>query len=175
MSVAREQRCCALQAMFQFDLGGTVDIAQLRESFESRSREARSADPLECECDFSLPAVAAGIAVAQRAWEVRGEADAAIQLLTPEWPTHRQPNVDRNILRLGYWEIKHGGVPVALAINEAVELAKIYSIAESPAFINAVLDRIAHPTAATESAATDPLVIDPAATVGVDASSALRE
>ncbi|MSQ90395.1 MAG: transcription antitermination factor NusB [Phycisphaerales bacterium] len=155
MSAAHEQRCCALQAMFQFDLGGTRDLAQLRESFEARAREDRSADPLERECDFTLPSVALGMALAERAWALRGEADEAVRELAPEWPTHRQPSIDRNILRLGYWEIKHGGVPIALAIDEAVELAKSYSTEKSSAFINGVLDRIANPVAPAEGDAID--------------------
>ncbi len=138
--------------MFQFDLGGTVDLAQLRESFESRAREARSLNPFERECDFELPVVAEGIALAELAWAAREEADRALSELTPEWAWHRQPNIDRNILRLGYYEIKHGGIAAAIAINEAVELAKEYSHAESPPFINGVLDRVANPV----SAAVDP-------------------
>lgn len=133
--------------MFQFDLGGTVDIAQLRESFEARAREARSVNPFERECDFELPVVAEGIELAKLAWATHEEADSALSVLTPEWAWHRQPNIDRNILRLGYYELKHSGIAAAIAINEAVELAKEYSHADSPPFINAVLDRIAHPVA----------------------------
>ncbi len=156
MSRGHERRCCALQAMFQFDMGGTVDIAQLRESFESRAREARSANPFERECDFEVPVVAEGIALAESAWATRDEADQALTALTPEWAWHRQPNIDRNILRLGYYEIKHGGIAAAIAINEAVELAKEYSHAESPPFINGVLDRIAHPVAAVGDSEVKP-------------------
>jgi len=145
MSHAHEQRCCALQAMFQFDLSGVADASMLRPSFEARAREARTSDPLESECDFTLPAVAAGLELAEKAWSTHEEADQCITLLAPEWPTHRQPSIDRNILRLGYWEMKHGSIPPAVAINEAVELAKEYSTEKSSGFINGVLDRIAHP------------------------------
>jgi N utilization substance protein B len=52
--------------------------------------------------------------------------------------------VDRNILRLGTCELlAFAGVPVKVAINEAVELAKRFGTAESSAFVNGVLDRIA--------------------------------
>ncbi len=146
MSRDHERRCCALQAMFQFDLGGTSDLVHLRESFESRAREARSANAFERECDFEVPIVEEGIALAKCAWATREEADQALALLTPEWSWHRQPTIDRNILRLGYYEIKHGGVPAAIAINEAIELSKEYSHSASPPFINGVLDRVANPT-----------------------------
>lgn len=146
MSLAHEKRCCALQAMFQFDMGGSADAAMLRHSFETRAKERVVHEvglDHESECDFGPDAVEDGIKLAQNAWETREEADRTIQELTPEWTLARQPNIDRNILRLGYWEIKFGGVPLAVAIDEAVELAKSYSHEKSPAFVNAVLDRIA--------------------------------
>jgi N utilization substance protein B len=52
--------------------------------------------------------------------------------------------VDRNILRLATCELRHfADVPVKVAINEAVELAKRFGTAESPAFVNGILDRVA--------------------------------
>ncbi len=62
--------------------------------------------------------------------------------LAPEWPTYRQPVVDRNILRLAYFEIESGQTPPKVAINEAVELAREFSTQKSPAFVNGVLDKI---------------------------------
>jgi N utilization substance protein B len=53
--------------------------------------------------------------------------------------------VDRNILRLAACELRHfPDVPVKVAINEAVELAKRFGTSDSPAFVNGILDRIAH-------------------------------
>ena len=52
------------------------------------------------------------------------------------------PAVDRTVLRLGAWELLHGDVPPAVAIDEAVELAKQLSTDESPAFVNGVLARV---------------------------------
>ena len=63
--------------------------------------------------------------------------------LAPKWPTHRQPAVDRAILRLAYHEMKSGRTPIKVVINEAVELAKGYCSKESPPFINGVLDKMA--------------------------------
>lgn len=56
---------------------------------------------------------------------------------------HRQPVIDRNALRLGWYAFTHGGDPVAIAIDETVELAKTFSTEKSGAFVNAVLDRVA--------------------------------
>jgi N utilization substance protein B len=50
--------------------------------------------------------------------------------------------VDRNILRMAHYEIVHKGVPPKVAINEAVELAREFGGERSPAFVNAILDRM---------------------------------
>lgn len=77
------------------------------------------------------------------AWARHEEADEKTSVLTPDWPTHRQPPVDRSILRLAYYEMSSGHAPVKVAINEAVELAKQFGSEQSPPFINGVLDKLA--------------------------------
>ncbi len=154
MSLAYEKRCCALQALFQADQGGVADFRAIASAYERRSNELRDpAKTFDHECDFSEGAVAEGVDWAESAWAVRDAADAAVQTFAPEWPTHRQPTIDRNILRLGYWELKHANRPTAVVIDAAVELAKEYGTEKSPAFINAVLDAIAK---APEAAADAP-------------------
>ena len=60
-----------------------------------------------------------------------------------EWSLERMPPVDRNLLRLGGFELLHrDDIPDAVAINEAVELAVRLSTDESPAFVNGVLARL---------------------------------
>ena len=80
--------------------------------------------------------------MARRAWAARETADKAVAALSPDWPTHRQPVVDRTILRLAHYEMTSGKTPPKVAINEAVELAKEFSTEKSPMFINGVLDKI---------------------------------
>lgn len=75
------------------------------------------------------------------AYEGRGEADARLTQLAPDWPTHRLAPVDRAILRLGYFEIATKRNQPAVAISEAVELAKAFGTDRSPAFVNALLDK----------------------------------
>jgi N utilization substance protein B len=74
-----------------------------------------------------------------------GEAvDARIRAASKNWRLERMTRVDRNILRMGAWELEHQKeVPRAVIIDEAVELAKRYGTEESGAFVNGVLDRIA--------------------------------
>lgn len=72
------------------------------------------------------------------------ELDNLITHASPEWPISRMPAVDRSVLRIGGWEILHNpDVATAVAIDEAVELARDLSTDDSPRFINGVLGRIA--------------------------------
>ncbi|GIG54612.1 transcription antitermination factor NusB [Demequina activiva] len=72
------------------------------------------------------------------------ELNALIEDASPDWPMKRMPAVDRNLLRLAAWEIlSNEEVSVAVAIDEAVELARDLSTDDSPRFVNGVLGRIA--------------------------------
>ncbi len=128
MTKARDLRRCALQALYQFDAGNDESPEIVRGSLEHSSGSERTRDD--------------GFRLAQEAWAEHAEADEAVSALTPEWPTNRQPVVDRSILRLAYFEIVSGRTPPKVAINEAVELAREFSTDKSPLFINGVLDRI---------------------------------
>jgi N utilization substance protein B len=68
--------------------------------------------------------------------------DAAIKKASANWRLERMSRVDRNVLRLGTWELAHD-VPRAVAIDEAVELGKRFGTEDSGAFVNGVLERIA--------------------------------
>jgi transcription antitermination protein NusB len=70
--------------------------------------------------------------------------DEAIRKASTNWRLERMARVDRNVLRLGAWELlHHPEVPRAVILDEAVELAKRYGSEESGAFVNGVLDRVA--------------------------------
>lgn len=72
------------------------------------------------------------------------EIDELIAGYAQGWTLERMPNVDRALLRLTAWEILHNPeVPTAVAIDEAVELAKEYSTDDSARFVNGVLGKIA--------------------------------
>lgn len=72
------------------------------------------------------------------------ELDALITAHARDWPLARMPVIDRNLLRIGLYEILHDAdVPTAVAINEAVELAKQLSTDDSGRFINGLLARVA--------------------------------
>jgi transcription antitermination protein NusB len=70
------------------------------------------------------------------------EVDEQISKHAEHWRMERMPAVDRNILRLAVYEIKRGGTPAAVAIDEALELARKFSNEESVQFVNGVLDAV---------------------------------
>ena len=129
MHKQRTIRRLAMQALYQLDVRGEGD----REAIHDAVRDdARGPDLAE-----------AALTLAEDAWRHHADADAMATELAPDWPTHRQPPVDRAVLRLAYGEMVTGRTPVKVAINEAVELAKQFGAEQSPAFINGVLDKVA--------------------------------
>jgi N utilization substance protein B len=77
--------------------------------------------------------------------------DAEIEATSQHWSLMRMPFVDRNILRLAVYEILfEDDVPASVAINEAVEMAKVYGGDDSSKFVNGVLGKIAEVHAAQE-------------------------
>lgn len=80
------------------------------------------------------------------------ELNTLIQDASPEWTMQRMPAVDRAILRIGAWEIlSNPDVTTAVAIDEAVELARDLSTNDSPTFINGILGTIARDAPALPS------------------------
>ena len=72
------------------------------------------------------------------------EVDGYIRRFAKDWTLERMPVIDRNLLRIGVYELVHRlDVPTAAAISEAVELARRYSTEESGRFVNGMLGRIA--------------------------------
>jgi N utilization substance protein B len=73
--------------------------------------------------------------------ENQSDLDAKIQPIAPDWPIEQISRIDRNILRIGLYELLHqsDAVPAKVAINEAVELAKAFGSDNSSKFINGVL------------------------------------
>jgi len=125
-------RECALQALYQLDLSGGDPrdavrgvLAHFEEADEATERFA---DELVRGVQSERPQI-----------------DALIQTSSTHWKLERMARVDRNILRLAVYEIlRRADVPVRVTLNEAVELGKKYGSEESSAFVNGVLDRIAH-------------------------------
>ena len=143
MSQPRDRRRVALQALYQLD-SGCSDDEQLADA--TTLRESLETDSLDDQC------IVDGIQLGRATWSQRSTADAAIEPLTPDWPIRRQPTIDRNILRLAWYEMHEAGTPPKVAISEAIELAREFSTAESPSFVNGVLDRLMHAPPSSPSA-----------------------
>ena len=129
-STRREARELALRMLFQLDLGHqpveeVLEAALAQSKLEGNNRA------------YAEELVRATLAH-------RVEIDARLAALTTDWASDRQAVVDRNILRLAGYELLHRpDAPVAAVVNEAVELAKKYSTAESGRFVNGVLGALA--------------------------------
>ena len=70
------------------------------------------------------------------------ELDALLAAKAENWSIGRMPATDRNLLRLGAFEIRYTDTPDRVAIDEAIELAKRFGTANSPQFINGILDKL---------------------------------
>ena len=131
--------------MYQADLGafGAGDavgripetLVMLAEAWEMQRGElARLAPEIE---QFAVRLI--------EAWFPRAEdIDAKIERLAEGWTVERMPVTDRNVLRLGAFEVLQSDTPDRVAIDEAVELAKRYGTAQSAQFVNGILDRLMH-------------------------------
>jgi len=72
----------------------------------------------------------------------RGELDGLLTQTADHWSLERMAATDRNVLRLGAYEIIFADTPGRVAINEAVELAKRFGTRQSAQFVNGILDRL---------------------------------
>lgn len=72
----------------------------------------------------------------------RADLDAALNATADNWSLQRMAATDRNILRLAAYELLHTDTPRAVAIDEAIELAKRFGSAQSAQFVNGILDRL---------------------------------
>lgn len=149
MATQRDIRRLALQTLYQFDMQGECSADDRRVMIE------RTAD--EIECDYSPQEMDRAFELSQAAHEARAQADQLIVKLAPTWPPSRQPAMDRAILRLAHYEMTSGTTPPKVAINEAIELAKIFSTERSPAFINGVLDKVLRSLRDAEAPSTEPV------------------
>lgn len=130
MSARRKGRELALQALYQLEMSGDAPEPALRsfeESFDN-SPEAR---------DFAWELVRGVL-------ERRTDLDAKIAEASTHWRLERLSRIDANVIRIAVLEMTADSpLPVEIAIDEAIEIAKRYGTAESAAFVNGVLDQVA--------------------------------
>jgi N utilization substance protein B len=127
-SKARE---VALQMLFQVDLNADVDGRMVAEMIRERL-------PDEDLRDMAWRLFAGTM-------EYRPQLDARIQEIATNWKLSRMAATDRNILRLGAFELLHTDTPRSVVIDEALELAKKFGAEQSAQFVNGILDKLTPP------------------------------
>ena len=130
MKGRRKARCIALQVLYEMDCSGHA----LPVVFEG---QRAAASLTERQASFARWLV-------EGTWGQRAWLDQVIHRHAPEWPLSQMAYVDRNVLRMAIWEFALSGeTPLKVAINEAVELAKLFGSDSSSRFVNGVLGTLA--------------------------------
>jgi N utilization substance protein B len=124
-SKARE---VALQMLYQMDLNPQVGADVVREMINEQI-------PDETAQRFAW-SLFAGV------MECRPMLDRRIQAVAENWSLDRMAPTDRNVLRIGAFELLHTDTPPRVSIDEAIELAKRYGTAQSSQFVNGILDKL---------------------------------
>jgi N utilization substance protein B len=128
MSRRSRAREIALQALFQEDLNPQNSLENLGAFLAARLQE----EPMR---EFAKQLV---LGVKRN----QAELDQLLAEKASNWSVPRMAATDRNLLRLGAYEIRYSDTPDRVAIDEAIELAKRYGTANSPQFINGILDKL---------------------------------
>lgn len=126
MKARRKARGLALQALYELD----CTTHPLEQVIRARLEDAALSD----DGEKFVFALVNGVVTHD------AELDALIQKYAPEWPLDQMAIIDKTVLRIAIWEFAISRItPMKIAINEAVELAKIYGSEAAARFVNGVL------------------------------------
>ena len=130
MKFRRRARIAAIQALYELDLTDHPPAAVIERRIEEKS--------------FPSEGVAFVYHLVNGVLQYKEDLDALIHRYAPEWPIDQMAPIDRNVLRMALFEFRiDGQTPVKVAINEAVELAKLFGSDSAPRFVNGVLGSLA--------------------------------
>jgi N utilization substance protein B len=143
MSRRSKAREVVLQMLFQVDLNPDVSSSTVRTMLQERLEDAEMVE-------FAW-VLYAGVT------EFKSLLDEKIQTIAPHWKLSRMAATDRNVLRLGAFELIQTDCPLRVVINEALELARKFGTDQSAQFVNGVLDKLVPPEKrpSEEPASTD--------------------
>lgn len=133
MSARTKARKRALDILFESELQGKPLGASLDERL----------------IDNDPPVNEYSVTLVRGVQEHSAQIDELIEQHAVDWKLARMPGVDRNLLRIAVWEIVFGEVPPAVAVSQAVELARDLSTDESPGFVNGLLSAISKAVSAS--------------------------
>lgn len=128
MARRSKSRKVALQMLYQVDVNPEMDIYVVREMID----EQISDEPIREFCWQIYTGV----------MEYRNQLDEKIQEVAENWSLKRMAPTDRNILRIGAYELLQSDTPASVIIDECVELAKLFGTAQSFQFVNGILDKL---------------------------------
>ena len=153
MSLRKQARQLVVQMLYQIDLNSDITAEEIRAMIDEHGRSKT---------------------VRAFAWELftgvmefKQQIDAEIVHVAENWSLKRMAVTDRNILRLGTYELLHTDTPSAVIIDEAVELAREFGSAQSSQFVNGILDKLV-PGRHDENRAAPPLPTEPAPQLPVE-------
>jgi N utilization substance protein B len=139
MGSRRKARECALQLLYQLDIGGGMvkDAVEIYWASQEHDADVQSfANSLVEGVVRNLSGI-----------------DDVISSYSTNWKVSRMASIDKNILRIAVYELTRcPDIPVKVTINEAVEIAKCFGTEESGAFVNGILDNVAKKYAKEKSA-----------------------
>lgn len=131
MKLRTKARGVALQVLYEID---QIETRLPREVITYRLEDT----PLENQLDRFVEQIVFGVL------PLREKLDEFITTYAPDWPLDQVAIIDRNILRIALWEFAvYAKTPLKVAINEAIELAKMYGSDSAPRFVNGVLGSLA--------------------------------
>jgi transcription antitermination protein NusB len=126
MTLRRKSREFAIQMLFEWDM----TQRKPKEVEKNFWRQAKASEPTR---KFANELFEGAVTQAKAS-------DTLIEELAANWKAERIASVDRSILRLAIYEFRFGTAPVKVVIDEALELGKKFSSADSPTFLNGILD-----------------------------------
>ncbi|MDA8744509.1 transcription antitermination factor NusB [Rubripirellula amarantea] len=129
MSTRRRAREIVLQLLYEADVNDFREAESAKKFIRSRMQGRKALT--DFACDLLTGTI-----------EHRVEIDEHLSKLSSHWALPRMAVVDRNVLRLGAYEILFADTPGRVAVNESIVLAKRYGDKNSPRFVNGVLDRL---------------------------------
>ncbi len=128
MARLSKSRKVALQMLYQADVNPEMDIHVVREMIDEQIKD----EDIRDFCWVLYTGV----------MEWRNQLDAQIKGVAENWSLKRMAPTDRNILRIGAFELLRTDTPASVVIDESVELAKLFGTAQSFQFVNGILDKL---------------------------------